>query len=260
MSRDLEHLDLWQSYWSDPDSKAAIAALLDAHMSLAHREIERVSIRLPRHVDTGDLLQCAIIGLFQAIERFDPDSGALFRTFARCRIKGAILDELRRIDHVSRFVRARVRHLQEASEKLANVIGHAPDTSELSKFTNTPQETVKSLLDSAQPWVSIEDTIRSSEDGSLHVLDMLEDPNAQSPSERSEREDSRNELREAFRSLSEREQKILYLYYYEELRLREIAGLFSVTEARICQIHSQALRKLRTEIRLCRDMDERIAV
>jgi RNA polymerase sigma factor FliA len=260
MSKEHDHLDLWQAYWTDPDSKSAIAALLDVHMILAHREIERMSIRLPRHVDTDDLLQCAIIGLFQAIERFNPDSGALFRTFARRRIKGAILDELRRVDHVSRFVRAKVRHLQEASEELANVIGHAPDTSELSKFTNTPKETVNSLFDSAKPWISLEENIRGSEDGTLQILDMLEDPHAHSPSERSEREDTRAELRDSFRALSDREQKILYLYYYEELRLREIAELFNVTEARICQIHGAALRKLHTEIRLRRDMDERIAV
>jgi RNA polymerase sigma factor for flagellar operon FliA len=260
MSRDHDHLDLWQAYWRDTDSKAAIAALLDVYTILAHREIERISIRLPRHVDTDDLLQCAIIGLFQAIERFKLDSGALFRTFARRRIKGAILDELRRVDHVSRFVRAKVRHLQEASEELANVIGHAPDTSELAKFTKTPQDTVTSLLDSAQPWLSLDAQIHGSEDDTMRVLDTLVDPHAHSPSGSAEMDDTRNELRDSFRALSDREQKILYLYYYEELRLREIAELFNVTEARICQIHSAALRKLRTEIRLRRNIEDRIAV
>jgi RNA polymerase sigma factor FliA len=248
---ELKHKRLWFEYWQDRNSTEAKARLMEVWMPLVHAILTRVAIRLPSHVSREDLLQSALIGLHGSIERFKPDVEASFETFACRRIQGAILDELRGSDYISRGARARVRKVEEAIEEGIRKNGVPPTEEELAELAGMSQRALASTLDSARPWLSLDQAVMSNDpDNSVLLRDVLVDVNAEQPANEVEQEDMRRFLREAFRNLTVREQKILYLYYFEELRLKEIAALFEVTEARVCQIHTVATMKLKASMKL----------
>lgn len=242
---DIEHKDLWLKFWNDRDSSDAMADLVNAWMPLVNSILDRIAIQLPAHVQVDDLFQSAVIGLFGAIERFDVKNGAGFKSFAYRRIKGAILDELRSNDHVPRARRAKLKKLERSMQLLTNKLGAPPDEEALAKEMDVSVEDVRELIDSAHPLLSLDQVIIANKGGKeIFLKDVLADPDSPSPDEQAVKEDMRTSLRKSFRCLSVREQKILHLYYFEDLRLSEIAALFEVTEARICQIHGLAIAKM----------------
>lgn len=246
--KDLEHRELWDAYWADRSAETA-GPLIRMLMPFVNSTLSRLAINLPTHVQTDDLLQCAVVGLYSSIERFDPEQGVKFETFASRRIKGAILDELRNSDHMTRSGRAWLKKLEEAMQNWMSEHGRLPEESELADSLGVSVSELDGILDSAQPWISLDQTVVSSKGGrEVFLKDVIADTNSLSPDQYAEREDGQKHLREAFKKLEDREQKIMYLYYFEELRLAEIAVLFELTEARICQIHSMILIKLKTLI------------
>ena len=241
----LSHSDLWMEYWRNPDSGEALSRLVEILLPLVHKVFERVSISLPSHVATEDLMQVALIGLYHAINRFDPRQGLSFGAFAYPRIRGAILDELRAMDHVSRSSRSHLRRMEQFIGQWMCDHGRSPDETELSDGLGLQAGELAALLERAQPWLSLDEIVVSGDGDGLTLMDILVDPNVSSPDADAQREDLRRHLRKAFLCLSSREQKILFLYYYEDLRLSEIAMLYGLSEARICQIHAMAITKLR---------------
>ena len=245
----LLHSDLWIEYWRNPDSAEALSRLVEILLPLVHRVFERVSISLPSHIATEDLLQVALIGLYHAINRFDPRQGLSFGAFAYPRIRGAILDELRAMDHVSRSSRSHLRRMEQFIDQWMRNHGKSPDEAELSDGLGLQAGELAALLERAQPWLSLDEIVASGGGDGLTLMDILVDPKARSPDAEVQREDLRRHLRKTFLCLSSREQKILFLYYYEDLRLSEIAMLYELSEARICQIHALAITKLRVAMR-----------
>lgn len=247
---ELKHKNLWFAYWQDRSSSEAKARLLEAWAPLVHSLLARIAIRLPPHVAREDLLQSALIGLYGAIERFKPDMSAGFEAFASHRIRGAMLDELRKNDYISRGQRSRLRKVESAIEDSIRENGEPPDEDKLAEILGMSQGELTRTLDNARPWLSLDQAVTSeSTDGSILLRDIVPNDQAEDPADEAAREDMYRCLRRAFRYLTAREQKILYLYYYEDLRLKEIATLFEITEARVCQIHAMSILRLKAVIK-----------
>ena len=241
-------MELWREYRENPDSGDALSQLVDMMLPFVHRVLERMSINLPSHVEIEDLLQSATVGLYHAINRFDPKQGISFEGFAYPRIRGAVLDELRSLDHVSRSCRAQLKKIEQTiCEWIQKHREHSRED-ELAKEMGMTVSELSGLLDRAQPWLSLDDVKLQADGGGVSLKDVLADTQAVLPDQEAQREDMRRYLRQAFKQLGSREQKILYLYYFEELRLSEIAILYELTEARICQIHALAIAKLKATL------------
>lgn len=243
---DLKHSELWIAYWKDRDSAEAINHLMEVWMPLVESVLRKITICLPSYIQVEDLFQSASVGLFESIERFDPDYGVSFGGYAYHRIRGAIMDELRNSDHLSRSGRAKVNRIEKAIQKLTIEKGRLPDEKELADLLKMSQSEIALTMEMAQCQLSLDQVVMLDKGGKeVFLRDILADSECLTPDIAAEREDIRSFLRRAFRQLSQREQKILYLYYFEDLRLSEIAALFDVTEARISQIHALSMIKLK---------------
>jgi len=244
-----DHGELWEAYWKNRDSIDAIRDLMTALMPIVHGIIQKITIQIPRHIQVADLFQAASIALFKSIERFDPSYGVAFSSFAHPKIHGAIMDELRNNDHLSRSDRAKTNRIQKGITDWMGKHGRMPDDGELSEALGMDRQEITLTLEKAQHLLSLDQPVKLDENGKeVFLRDVLADSEGASPDISAHREDIRKHMRRAFRQLAPREQKILYLYYFEELRLSEIAALFNVTEARISQIHALAIIKLRALI------------
>lgn len=239
------HRDLWDAYWRDPTALDTLERLIAAYLAFARRVLARLMIRLPSHVRGEDLLNSALIGLYEAICRYDPrHRGVSFEAFATRRIRGAVLDELRARDPLSRTQRQLLDKVQTTIRQWQADHGALPEHEEIAEVMGLRPDQLSALLDRGQPWLSLDAPLVAG-DNELSLADVLSRADDETPDYRIQRDEQRAQLVRAFRQLTTREQKILYLYYYEDLRLREIAALFDMTEARVCQIHALAVAKLK---------------
>jgi len=203
-------------------------------------------MRLPDHVNKDDLINAGIIGLMTALEKFDETRNVRFETYAGFRIRGAVLDELRSRDVVPRSVRSKETKLEEAFEALWKKFGRHPTDEEVSEHMGIPIEEYYRFLDEARAIC-----ILSSDDLPPDYCekygrdDVLEKMNRNNPFSLLARSELKETLESAIDSLPEKEKLVLSLYYYEELTLKEIGLTLDLTESRICQIHSQAILRLR---------------
>lgn len=231
----------WAAYRKFGDN--AIDGLIEVYIPLTHRVLERISMRLPSHVEVDDLSQAALLGLYKAIVNYDPDRGVPFEGYAYPRIRGAIIDELRSNDNLSRGKRSRMDQVERVIAEWMREHSERPSEEVIASKLGITVRALNQLLDEAKPWCSLDAS--GVDDIPLH--ETIADPKEQSE-QGAQRHDMQQLLREGFRSLDMREQKILYLYYFEELRLSEIAALFSLSEARISQIHALSVVRLRAAL------------
>src|SRR3954449_4950685 len=210
----------------------------------------RLGAGLPSHVDDADLISYGLMGLIGAIERFEPERGIKFETFAMTRIRGAIIDELRSLDWVPRSVRSRAREIEAAQAKLEHELQRAPSEAELAARLDVSEEELQtSLLEIANSSVYALDelwTVSDSSGDSVSLLDTISDPRAEDPQESLASSEVKDRLTEAISSLPEREQLVVALYYYENLTLREIGEVLGVTESRVSQLHTKAVMRLKS--------------
>ncbi len=244
---------LWHSYRAGSDS--ARTRLLEEHLGLVHHVARQVARTLAVRADFDELVSAGTIGLMSALEGFDASRGLAFSTFAAPRIRGAILDELRKQDHVPRSVRRKTRDISAARESLIRATGIAPDDA-------TIAEQLGIDIDTLWRW-------QADVEGAHHVpLDRApgeRDAAIPSPSEflaasdelevedQLTHEQEVSHLRDAIMQLKEQERVVLSLYYFEELKLHEIAKVLDLTESRVSQIRSKALSKLRVELKPLRE-------
>lgn len=236
-----EEEQLWDRYRES--GEAVMNELLEFYLPLTHRVLERISIRLPSHIPLEDLSQAALIGLYKAIQVFNPDRGVPFEPYAYPRVRGAVMDELRSNDFLSRSKRAQVDQVETVIAEWMKEHGKMPSEEEIAAKLNMSVRAFNRLMDEARPWCSLD--ANSGDERSLQ--ETVADPNKDSE-ENARRSDMQELLRTGFDQLDAREQKILYLYYFEELRLSEIAGLFDLSEARISQIHALSVVRLRAAL------------
>lgn len=202
----------------------------------------RMKAKLPQHVELAELISAGSLGLIEALEKFKPDLGNKFETFAENRIKGAMLDELRRMDWFTRGLRQRVRLLEDSVRRVEQFTGHAPSVQELQTMTGLSARDVEQGLEALQNQVCI--SLEAVEEGLLRSHDSKEGD----PFSHTLRQELIDKLAQLIDELTPREQMVLSLYYADELNMRESALVMDITEGRVSQLHSQALAKLRKNL------------
>ncbi len=246
--KEIELRDLWKRYKGQGDA-AARERLVVAYSPMVKFVAGRLGAGLPSHVDDADLISYGLMGLIGAIERFEPERGIKFETFAMTRIRGSIIDELRSLDWVPRSVRARAREIEAAQTRLEHALQRAPTEEELAdKLGLTEDELQASLLEIANSSVYALDELWAISDSSgdqVSLLDTISDPTAADPQEALDTSEVKDRLAEAIESLPEREQLVVALYYYENMTLREIGEVLGVTESRVSQLHTKAVMRLK---------------
>jgi len=239
--------ELWNVYESDPSPENR-DRLVARYLPLVRYVASRMALVPPPGLDYEDLLSFGVFGLLDAMDRFDRKKGFVFQTFAVPRIRGAILDELRRYDWISRSGREKLSRLEEVSGRLYQSKGSV-DERELMKALDMDEKSYRELLEIAGRTylVSLDDVIALEEGDVLRGSAIADDlPDAQSLLEQ---EEDRRRVASALEELPERERLLLSLYYYEGLTLKEIGQVLGVTESRVSQLHGKALAALRGRLR-----------
>ncbi len=210
----------------------------------------RVLAGLPRHFDEEDLVSYGIIGLIDAIERFEPDRNLRFETYAIPRIKGAIIDELRSIDWVPRSVRTKARAVEQAVTHLEATLRRTPNDAEVAaELEMTVGEFHKALRKiSSVGMMALDEVLRGGDRSERSTLGETLPDGSWGPVGTFEAKESREALVRAVAGMPERERTVLMMYYYDGLTLTEIGQVLGVTESRVCQIHTKALRQLRSTL------------
>ena len=221
--------------------------LLVHFLSLVKQVAGRIIISLPRSVELEELEGAGLVGLVNAIDRFDPAVGVKFETYAIPRIKGAILDGLRELDWAPRSVRAKSRQLEESIQILSGQLGRPPNDKELADHMGFDLDSYYQLLDntSIATLLSLDDNLTSRQGESMSLSDIVEGNEDSIPYFGLEKEEIKLLTIEAIKSLSEQERLVIALYYYEELTLKEIGLVMEVSESRVSQIHTKAIITLR---------------
>ena len=205
---------------------------------------------LPEHVSHDDLHSAGLVGLLQTLRNYDPTCGSSFETYARIRIRGAMLDELRRMDWVPRTIHEKARKIQTVMGQLEQKLGRMPTEAQVAKNLGLSLPEYTALLDEVRPasFVCL-DSAGSSEDGETGSLyEVIADTSEENPVEQVSQRELKQVIFERLKELPEIQRKVLALYYIEDLHLREIAEVFGLTESRICQIHSQAILAIRAYV------------
>ncbi|WP_354701933.1 RNA polymerase sigma factor FliA [Paraconexibacter sp. AEG42_29] len=247
----IELKDMWRRYKSSGDERAR-ERLVVAYSPLVKYVSGRMASGLPAHVDEADLISYGLVGLINAIERFELEREIKFETYAITRIKGAIIDELRSLDWVPRSVRAKAREIERANAKLEHRLQRAPTDEEMAAELGIEvQDFLASLLQISNSTIAALDELWTVGDASgdqVSLLDTLQDPGAPDPATVMDQTELKDRVADAIARLPEREKLVVALYYYENLTLREIGEVLGVTESRISQLHTKAVLRLRSRL------------
>jgi RNA polymerase sigma factor for flagellar operon FliA len=225
-------------------------AMLKQYSPLVRRLAHQMIAKLPANVELDDLVQVGMIGLHDAMGRFDAAQGVQFETFATQRIRGAMLDELRGSDWMSRGNRRQQREIEAAVHRLEQRLGRPPQESEIAGEMGISLSDYQDMLTKVRgtQLVYLEDMSGRNEDDDTyldrHVVDTEADPLNMLRDQR-----LRTSLVQAIKTLPEREQFIMSMYYEQDMNLKDIAAVLGITESRVCQLHSQSIARLRAKMR-----------
>lgn len=228
------------------DEKSREELILE-YAPLVKKIVDRMAIRLPPNISKEELTSGGIMGLFDAIDKFDSGKGTQFRTYATLRIKGAILDELRRMDWVSRSIRRDIHKLEQARRTIGVRLGREPEDFEVAEEMGIDLDAYHRMLTRAQGigLFSLDGTVPDCYNSKA----ANQTAETSSPFNELKRKELKQIIAGTLAQLSGKEQLIMSLYYYNELTLKEIAQVLDLTESRISQIHSKAIIKLRAKLR-----------
>lgn len=241
----------WTRYQKNPSDETR-QRLLNTYLPLVRNVAARMAMGFPRSVELSDLINTGVIGLIEAFGHYDPARGVKFETYAVPRIRGAILDELRALDWVPRSTRAKSREIDRAMTSLENELGRPPEKSELAAHMNITVEELHVALDdvSSTNMLSLDEIIYPDDDNrQVPRIETITDQNGNSVLGEIEKGELRSFLVVAMDRLTEQEKLVIALYYYEELTLKEIGEVMSISESRVSQIHTRAVKKLRGMVR-----------
>ena len=208
----------------------------------------KVSMGMPQNIEFDDLVSYGIFGLLDAIGKFDPNRGIKFKTYAMTRIRGAIFDELRSIDWIPRSIRQKAKQIELVISELENKLGRTVEDEEIAKELGISGEEFQSLLSklSGTSMLSLNDIWYLGDDNDeLSILETLEAPESMNPDVLIEKEEIKEYIIDAIRKLPNKGKKVIVLYYYEDLTLKEIGEVLEVTESRVSQLHTKAIMRLR---------------
>jgi RNA polymerase sigma factor for flagellar operon FliA len=215
------------------------------HLALVHSVVDRIAVHLPPTVDREDLFQAGVIGLIDALNRFDPSRDNAFSTYAVMRIRGQVIDELRARDWVSRGARERSRAYHMAVDELSRELGRLPSDQELAEHLDLDVEAVLAMEREAQLAVQVSLDAPTGEDTDLSEVVTRRDDEVADPTRHLDRADRERLVATVLRGLTEQERLVVKLYYFENLLMKQIASILGVTESRVCQIHGRIMATLR---------------
>lgn len=217
--------------------------LIEEHLQLVRKEALHLSMQLPSNIDLDDLIQAGNMGLMDAVTRYQSDKGVHFEYFARQRIRGSMIDEVRRSDWVPRLVRKNIKEMDLAIKTLTNSLGRHPEEGEIAKEMGISMDTYLKILMNTNGTVSM-----SIDEVGMDFVDEHINDHEKSPLEQMLESHERGELALAINALPEKEKLMLSLYYNEQMNMKEIGATLGVSESRVCQIHSQAVARLRASL------------
>lgn len=234
----------WREYVRSRAPRLREAIIRD-YAILARRAVERLQISPWGCVSQDDLISHAVIGLIDAVDRYDPEQGVPFEGFAMPRIRGAVLDSLRRLDWVPRTVRADEARLRRAYGRLEGILGRPPTDEEVAEELGVESDELERLVTEVARGsvLSLDDLVAGVGEGNP-LSETIPTTDADGPQRSQERTEARRRLAEAIDALPEREKLVVALYYYNELTLKEIGRVIGVTEQRVSQIHTKAMLRL----------------
>jgi len=245
----------WRAYQGVSPSAVDEKDLIERYLPLVRNVVDRIKLNVPAHVDADDLYSVGITGLIAAVRKFDPEQGATFACYAAMRIRGAILDELRRMDWCPRRARARSRKLKSAINDVEQKLGRAATDDEVRATLNLSAKDYAKWVEEAKPvtFINIDQESDGEEGRGASLHDLLADENDVTGRETLEKDELLQILTTRIAELPDIPRKILAMYYFENLRLAEIAAVFGLTESRICQIHAQTILGLRAYLQRVRE-------
>ncbi len=233
--------------------RASRDQVVQQYAPLVKYVVGRMAIALPASMDRDDILSAGTVGLLQAVDRFDPDQGVRFQTYALRRIRGAITDAIRTLSPLSRTTIRRAREVEAVFARLSQVLGRFPSTQEVSAELGLPPVDVEVAIQEASYVVHSLNGWRVAQDeDSLSYGDIVPDEQQLDAAEAAEEQELLSSLTDAVKTLPIRDQLVLNLYYRDGLTLREISQVLEVSESRVSQIHTAAVIKLRTALRRVR--------
>ncbi len=246
----VDEKELWARFKQRGDA-AARDELIVNHMSVVRFVAGRMAIHIPSTIDLDDLIGWGVLGLLDAVEKFDPSQEIKFSTYATIRIRGAILDEIRSLDWAPRSLRAMARKIGGARDKLRHERGEDPSSDIIAGEIGVTTEEVDDCMAQVQTAqvLSLDDYLPNEDRDEARKASLIEDIGAKSPEMQAQAREREAKLVMAILELPEQQQKVLNLYYYEELTLKEIGVVLEVSESRVCQVHGAALKGLRQAVR-----------
>jgi len=246
--QDIVYTELTEEQKLNPKIRAKI---INEFAPLIKYIASRIAIRLPPHIDLNDLINAGVIGLIDAIEKFDASKQIKFKTYAEFRIRGAILDELRSMDWVPRSVRQKARKEEDAYSKLEYNLGRPASDEEVAREMSIDMESFYRLLSetASVSLLSLDDLGEDDTDLSKkNLLEYIIQDERDWPSHKIRYAEVRDMVAKAIQSLPEKERMVISLYYYDELTMKEIGHVLKFTESRVSQIHTKAVLRLRSKM------------
>lgn len=232
---------IWDEYIKTKNKDLKML-IIEHYVHLVKIVAGRLSIYLNQYIDTEDLISYGVIGLIDAIDKFDIEKNVKFETYASLRIRGAILDEIRKLDWIPRTLRKKQKDLDKAYIHLESQLGRPPTDAEVVKYLNISQDEFYALMN------DINIAALVSIDEYPNQIETIKDINAEQPYNCVEINEQKELLKEAINRLPEREKQVILLYYYEELTLKEISSVLEVSESRISQLHTKGVSRLRMNL------------
>jgi len=248
--QDKSEEELWTLFKQNRDPKIR-DLFVKQYAPLVKYVAGKVAMGMPHNVEFDDLVGFGVFGLFDAIKKFDPDKHVKFKTYAVTRIRGAIFDELRSIDWVPRSVRQKTREIEDTIHRLESSLGRAASDQEIAdEMRMTTKEFQKTMMKiSGTSILSLNDVWYTGDDNDkVSIVDSIESPSSLNPDIIVEKDEIKRVIIQAITELPEKEKKVLVLYYYEDLTLKEIGKILEVTESRISQLHTKAIMRLRSKL------------
>ncbi len=242
--------DSWPSSNRLRPGSVVESEMVEKYVPLVRNVVGRLAMTLPPHVDHEELFSAGLTGLLNAVRNYNPSAGTSFETYARLRIRGAILDELRRMDWVPRSVHTKARKVQKVMNEIEQKKGRPATEQEMAAALKLTLPDYRQWIEEIRPatFVCLDAAFGNDFDDSGSQYDSMADQRQENPLDGTSRREVARVIGERLQELPEMQRKVLALYYFEDMRLREIAEAFGLTESRICQIHAQGILSIKSAL------------